>query len=200
MAFVAEQEKLRVLSADHSILSDARDNLRDGGASVPWLAMALSEDILAKHLRPAMEDTLSAVRVGAEIAGSVPWGNPRALVRSSEDVREYHELVAVAADRYAAVRDAQWRVKALAGKPSEDAYDMFGHLRNMFDLWPQRRSTVDTIRGKAPWPEDPLERMVWLVTSQAKPWLPTAAECEAAYAELLEASPMRRGGIAAGFR
>jgi hypothetical protein len=33
----------------------------------------------------------------------------------------------------------------------------------------------------------------------AKPWLPTAAECEAAYAELLEASPMRRGGIVAGF-
>ena len=198
-AFIAEQEKLRVLSADHSVLSDARDNLRDGGASVPWVAMRLSEDILAKHLRPAMEETLAAVRAGAAIAPSVPWGDPRALVRASEEVRDYHELVAVAADRYGAIRDAQWRVKALAGKPSEDAYDMFGHLRNMHDLWPQRRSTVDTIRGKAPWPEDPLARMVWLAGPVAKPWLPTAAECEAAYAELLEASPMRRGGIVAGF-
>jgi hypothetical protein len=128
-AFIAEQEKLRVLSADHSVLSDARDNLRDGGVSVPWVAMRLSEEILAKHLRPAMEETLGAVRAGAAIAASVPWGDPRALVRASDEVRDYHEVVAVAADRYGAIRDAQWRVKALAGKPSDDAYDTAGSWR-----------------------------------------------------------------------
>lgn len=199
-ALVAEQDRLRLMSADHSVLTDARDNLRDGAASVPWVAMRLSEDILALHLRPAMEETLAAVRSGLAIADSVPWGNPRALVRASEEVRAYHELVALAADRYAAIRDAQWRVMALAGKPSADAYDEFGQLRNLRALWPQRKATAETIRGKAPWPEDSLERMVWLVNSDAQPWLPTAQEAEAAYRALLDASPKFKGGIVAGAR
>jgi hypothetical protein len=40
--------------------------------------------------------------------------------------------------------------------------------------------------------------MVWLVTSEAEPWLPTAAECDAAYQALVDANPMRRGGIVSG--
>jgi hypothetical protein len=38
--------------------------------------------------------------------------------------------------------------------------------------------------------------MVWLVTSEAEPWLPTAEECEAAYRELTAANAMRSGIVA----
>ena len=195
--FLTEQDKLRRLSAEQSILAEARTQLTE---RTPYVAMRLSETILSDYLRPAMEAALEPVREGAVVASRVPWSDSRALVRAEAEVREYHELVAVAAEKYRAIRDAQWRVKALAGQPSDDAFRIFGELRNMPEIWPQRGSWVQTIRGEAPWPEDGLERMVWLVTSPAVVWMPTAGECTAAYEAIVEANPLGRGGVVAGER
>ena len=190
--FVQAQEQVRRLSARQSILTEARDELAE---RTPYVAMRLSEEILADFLRPALEAVLGRVRAGADLAPRVPWDDQRALVMADKAVREYHEVVAKATDDYGVIRDAQWRLKALAGKPSDEAYHRFGELRNMPAIWPQRDSGVQSIRGRAPWPDGPA-RLVWLVTSQAEPWMPTGAECEAANNALISANGMRSGIVA----
>jgi hypothetical protein len=192
--FMKSQDELRRLSAEESILAEARDNLRDGASSLAWMAMLLSEDILAKHLRPAMEAVLDGIRGGAATVGrQVPWGDTRALVRASEEVREYHESCLVAAQHLEAIRDAQRRLKDLTGSPGEEAFYNFGQLRNMDRIWPGRGSLSDRFKGNPPWPEDAAQRMYWLVSSEAEPWLPTAEECDLAYAALLSKVTVVRG-------
>jgi hypothetical protein len=141
---------------------------------------------------------LEPVRAGAEVASRVPWGDRRSLVMADKKVREYHETVAKAEEEYFALRAAQGLLQRLTGKPSVDASHTFGELRNMPAIWKQRDSGVESIRGRAPWP-DRLARMVWLVTSDAEPWMPTAEECEDAYRDLVANNPMR-GGIVTGDR
>jgi hypothetical protein len=194
-AFIEAQDEMRRLAAAQSILSEARAELTD---RTPYVAIRLSEEILANFLRPALEAILDRVRAGADLAARVPWGDDRTLVMADRKVREFHELVAKAQDDYVAIRSAQRQLKTLTGGPSDEAYHRFGELRNMPAIWPQRDSGVESIRGRAPWP-DGVQRMVWLVTSEAVPWIPTAAECEAANDALIAANP-RRGGVVAGDR
>jgi len=184
----------RRLAAQQSILMEARAEVAE---RTPWLAARLSEEIIAEYLRPAMTKALEQVQAKAVLAPRVPWDDPRALVLADREVRELHELVGKAQDEYFAIRDAQHRLMTLSGQPSKDAYHHFGELRNMPSIWPQRDSGVPSIRGATPWP-DGLARMVWLVTSAAEPWLPTAAECNDAYRQLIEANPLRRGGVTSG--
>jgi hypothetical protein len=192
--FLEAQDETRRLSAEQSVLTEARAELAE---RTPWLAARLSEDILADHLRPAMVAVLDRVRSGATIAARVPWDDQRSLVMADKKVREYHELVAAAQQGYFAIRNAQRLLMTLSGAPSTEAYHTFGELRNMPAIWPTRDSGVESIRGRAPWPEG-IARMVWLVTSAAEPWLPRAAEVEEAQQERLAANPLRRGGVVAG--
>ena len=194
--FLEAQEATRRLSAAQSILSEARTELAE---RTPWLAGRLGEKIRADYLRPAMVAVLDRVREGAELAAGVPWTDTRALVMAEKRFREYHELVAAAHDDYMAIRSAQRYLMTLTGQPSTDAHHTFGELRNMPAIWPQRDSSVESIRGRAPWPEG-IERMVWLVSSDADPWMPTAAECDAAQLARIEANPIGKGGVTYGDR
>jgi hypothetical protein len=194
--FIEAQDATRRLSAAQSILSEARTEVAE---RTPWFAARLSEEILADYLRPAMAAVLDRVRGGLELAVGVPWGNQRALVMSEKKFREYHELVATAHDEYLAIRGAQHLLMTLTGNPTTDAYHTFGELRNMPAIWPTRDSGVESILGRAPWP-DGIERVVWLVTSDADPWMPTAAECDAEQQARIEANPIGKGGVAYGDR
>jgi hypothetical protein len=188
------QDETRRLAAQQSVLSEARDELAE---RTPWFAARLSEEILSDYLRPAMVKVLEQVASGAVLGPAVPWDNQRALVMADRDVREYHELVAKAHDDYMQIRSAQHRLMTLTGQPHDDAFRVFGELRNMHLIWPTRDSGVSAIKGQAPWP-DGIARMVWLVVSNADPWLPTAAECNAAMQERIDANPIKRGGVVAG--
>jgi hypothetical protein len=179
--FLAAQETTRRLAAAQSILAEAKAELVD---RTPWFAMRLSEEILAEYLRPAMVAVLDRVAIGAELAPRVPWANERALVGADQKVRDYYEVVSKANADYIGLRAAQHQLMNLSGTPSFEAYHRFGELRNMHAVWPQRDSGVESIRGRAPWP-DGIERMVWLVTSKAEPWMPTGAEADAANAALV---------------
>lgn len=192
--FLEGQDELRRLSAAQSIVSDAKAELAE---RTPRVAARLSEDILADYLRPAMAAVLDRVRAGADLADRVPWGEQRALTMADKKIREYHELVAIANEEYFALRTAQRLLMTLTGMPSSEAHHRFGELRNMHLIWSQRDSGVESIRGMAPWP-DGIARMVWLVSSEADPWLPTAAECEAANDALIAAHADSRGGVVSG--
>jgi hypothetical protein len=192
--FMEAQDVTRRLAAQQSILSEARGELAE---RTPWFAARLSEEILSDYLRPAMEKVLERVRPGADLATRMPWDDQRALVMADRKVRDYHELVAKAHDDYIQIRSAQHRLMTLTGQPRDDAFHMLGELRNMHLIWPTRDSGVPSIKGQAPWPEG-IARMVWLVTSEAEPWMPTAAEANAALQERIDANPIKRGGVLAG--
>ena len=82
--------------------------------------------------------------------------------------------------RYGAVRAARAVLVRLQGGPVQDGRGHYAELRNLRDLWP----TVGTWQEKVPpWPESPVGRLRWLVTSGAEPWCPTVAEQDALFAE-----------------
>jgi hypothetical protein len=94
---LAAQESYRALSARQVILTDAREIAHD---RTPQVASRFSDEIIAEGLRPAMDAVLANVREGAELGGSVPWGDARLLARADKAVRDYHEVAAQAADEY----------------------------------------------------------------------------------------------------
>lgn len=76
------------------------------------------------------------------------------------------------------------------GRESHASDNYLANLDEVFPDWrdPGRGSgRVVHVDGRVhryePWPIDPVERLVWLVTSQAQPWIPTRAELDALYAE-----------------
>lgn len=101
------------------------------------------------------------------------------------------------ADDYAQLRDAQRQVMAHApadytisarradGTGEDHASDLF--LKNIDDLWPDWRTGgggIHTIHIDGhldriePWPADQTQLLLWLVVSDAEPWVPTLAELD----------------------
>jgi hypothetical protein len=74
---------------------------------------------------------------------------------------------------------------------------LFGEFRNLREFWPTQGSNSPA-GGTPPWPDNPLERMVWLVTSGAQPWMPISTEAEEAYVALI--GKHRPGGTIGGER
>lgn len=109
--------------------------------------------------------------------------------------REWKQLNALA-DDYAALRLAQHDLlspevkhaaRARVGEPT--ASDL--HLANLDQLWPdwrnpgQARSRLTQLGAgprehsrEEPWPADPVELLLWLVRSEARPWIPTAEQLQ----------------------
>lgn len=97
------------------------------------------------------------------------------------------------ADDYAVLRGAQRaRMSAdliMRSRPAqggeEHASDLY--IRNLDEIWPEWRTggaangvSINHVGGAAhryePWPADPVKLLLWLATSQAEAWVPTAAE------------------------
>jgi len=62
-------------------------------------------------------------------------------------------------------------------------------VRNLDEVFPEWRQpdTRVTLVGESPnrrpWPEDPVAQLVWMVTSEAQPWLPTIGQVKELHAE-----------------
>ncbi len=65
------------------------------------------------------------------------------------------------------------------------------HLRNIDALWPGWRNPnantqiniVGSKKRAEPWPSDPTQLLLWLVTSEAEPWIPTTTQIDELFAE-----------------
>jgi len=133
--------------------------------------------IITKHLRPVLDEILTEATKAAE--AMAPYGDsPAALLTAPAPARKAYGALDGLAERYGVLRDA----KAILNRGVErlDDADVFGELRNLADVWPNWRK-----RGEPPWPTTSAAvRLLWLVRSEAEPWMPTAGEQDDRYREV----------------
>lgn len=140
-----------------------------------------ADEILAEHLRPALETALAEVRGVLEVSDEIPWTDARALARASDAVRLAYETVRAAVDRLTALRAAQGLLQRLTGEPAAEAFRVFGSIKNLHDLWPQHGQGYPVV--SAPWPTEPGQALVWQLRHGADIWMPTAIEVVERYME-----------------
>lgn len=148
------------------------------------------EAIIVDHLRPALEETLTAATSAAEALGrTLPTAE--SILSAPEAVRSAFTELGTLANRYRLIRGAQVTVGSLTTPPAFDTGHVFRELRNLPDVWPQYANNLG--QHKAPWPEDERGRLLWLVTSAAEPWMPTVEEQDEAFADRFPNAPALRG-------
>lgn len=117
-----------------------------------------------------------------------------AIARNAEDAwRKLPDL----RDRYDRIRSAQQTVVLVAFDPQllatsrshhiEDELASDLHVANLDQVLPgwkgpdtRAATTLGELGDRRPWPiDDPVTQLIWLVTSDAEPWLPTAADLRA---------------------
>ncbi len=163
-----------------TLLAEAVEHIENRlGAAVSDLA----DVILAEHLALALAEVVAAVKARVDIATTIPWNDARAVSRASEPVLEAYETVSAAADRYGALRAAQSFLQRLTSEPAREAFDVYGQVKNMRDVWAQQGQGYPPV--PPPWPDELPARLVWFVTHGADLWIPTGPECEAHYLEQL---------------
>jgi hypothetical protein len=105
------------------------------------------------------------------------------------------------ADDYSTLRSAQdYLLVSVAPKSywqscrpilgGEDTASL-AHIRNLDDIYPSwrnlgaaQRVNVDGSKDRAePWPADPTQLLLWLVASDAEPWIPTTTEIDELFRE-----------------
>jgi hypothetical protein len=155
---------------------------------------AANTDLMLTHFHDALTDLLSDV---SSIAARLGGTSTPAEAIANDLGGEWRQLTALT-KAYKELRDAQRTVMTnglldyvIGAQPiaggEEHASDLF--IANLDDLWPswrkpgqigQQVTNIDMSRHRyEPWPVDPTERLLWLATSSARPWVPTSGQLDA---------------------
>jgi len=147
------------------------------------------DETIVDHLRPALRETLEEVRGLRELLEGSNLRDPLPLLGDAKRGSAYQALVAVSR-RHSAVRDGQrhcaggnlpdpWELAVFRGAPAVFARAGLN--------WKSRRQF-----GRVPWPEHPLDRLVWEATDpDAEPWIPLPAEFEQLAEEVAATTRLR---------
>jgi hypothetical protein len=180
--------------------------VEQAGSAATNLASALTEQIIVKHLRPALERVHREAR---EVAGALAgYGlDPRTLLAAPAKARNaYGSLPTLVARRKGIYRARRWANTIARLDPQHDVNGLFVEFRAPLAFHPHWKLPAQ-IPG-VPAPEDETERLIWVVSEAAgvgEPWLPTVSEQDAAWwAQFGEGVEMRasrhRDGLAIGAR
>jgi len=180
---------------------DVEQRLAELAARAARLAVELAElrfvsavdehrdETIVDHLRPALRETLEEVRGLRELLEGSNLRDPLPLLGDAKRGSAYQALVAVSR-RHSAVRDGQrhcaggnlpdpWELAVFRGAPAVFARAGLN--------WKSRRQF-----GRVPWPEHPLDRLVWEATDpDAEPWIPLPAEFEQLAEEVAATTRLR---------
>lgn len=133
-----------------------------------------ADDIITDLLQPVLSKMVESVASHADAAGRIPWGDPDAAMRNTDQaVRKAYVAIADASDRYGALRDAQDLLHS-------DAHDdTFGEMRNLRAIWPAYAARGPGY-GPPPWSAmTGPQRINWLVNeAHADLWCPTPDQIE----------------------
>jgi hypothetical protein len=168
-------------------------------------ASAATDTIVTEHLRPAYLELLDKAREVATVLA--PFTDPttyqinlQAIVAAtSTKVRSaYLELPALV-ERHLVIRQARDRANAVGARATQrDHQDMFASFQKPLAFHPTWRHPAPV--PPLPSPQDPTQRLLWLVSDRAavaEPWLPTVEEQDyARWAQFGEANEVQRAGRA----
>ncbi len=156
--------------------------VEQAGNAATNLASDLTEQIIVKHLRPALEQVHREAR---EVAGALKgYGlDPHTLITAPAKARNaYGSLPTLVARRKGIYRARRWANTIGNREPQHDVMGMFVEFERPLAFHPHWKLPAQ-IPG-VPAPEDETERLIWVVSEAAaigQPWLPTVEEQDAAW-------------------
>ena len=160
---------------------EERNALAQAAAAAQAIYNAAVEDVadqlIAGSLRPGVEQVLAEVADAAQALGPHGAASVEALLAAPKAAREAWLRLDGLANKYAVLRQA--RTLLVRTNSAADSTSLFGEVRNLNELWPTWRD-----RTGHPWPDDPRQRMLWLVGPDVQVWMPTPAEQAARFEEV----------------
>lgn len=181
----ATAEARRILDLAHEQAANAATNL----------ASDLTERIITDHLRPAFDDVHEQARKYAATLAGYGSLDPYTLITAPAKARNaYAELPGLVERRLGIFAARRWVNIIGHREPQHDVQHMFGEFADPLAFHPTWRPPAKV--QPVPAPEDPIKRLMWVVSDEAAPgklWLPTVAEQDAAWqAKFGEAQTRRR--------
>ncbi len=174
----------------------ALDEALDSGArTLMSTVQQRLEEILTAYLRPVLDSTVAAVqKAAAELEGFEP--DPLLLLSAPDNQRKAYGKLQELARAYGRVHEARAILTRLGLAPQFDAADHFAEFKNGRQLWPSRGMGTES---RPPWPlDDPVGRLLWIVSGDPQPWLPTAEEQDARAREWADENRQRNAGALTG--
>lgn len=153
------------------------------GAEVVDVASDMVAAIITDHLRPALMDTYSEARKVAAALAGYNLKDVHRMVTAPPKVRTAYAALPTLAHRRSILLAAKRSLNTAGGHaPRRDASGLFAEFRHPMHFHPTLAPTsrIPAFTG----PQDPTERLLWIVSDEAapaKPWFPTADEQDAAW-------------------
>lgn len=168
--------------ARQGIVVDAEDRAR---AQLGTAVAELADTIITEHLRPVVEDVIAKARRQVDAFGT-HGASPGELFSAPPKVRQAYTDFTAGVHRYEVVRAGRSVLARVGSQPVRDDRGWFGEVRNADVLWPDMAAGLKTDRARPPWFGLPTEqRLLWFVEHRADVWLPTPAEQDARWREVL---------------
>lgn len=153
------------------------------------LAVDLGDEVVREHLRPALDAALADGRKAYATYSDV-GSDAHELLTAPAKVREAFLAIEEPARRCAAVRAARGDLLTAGYQAALDQTDRigyFGLFRNADAVWTLGYDQRGSL-NPPPWPSDPRELFVWILSGSAQPWLPTVDEQDQAWSAYAEAT------------
>lgn len=186
-----ERARLDVMAAQRV----AADALEQAESVVLGVVADGADRIVTDCLRPAFEANLDEARKHSGALAGQPL-DPMALITAPAKTRAAWAAVGECTNRYRVLREAHRLVNAAGLRlVQHDTEGRFGTFERPAELFPGYEPGGSVRMPVPEFPSDPVDLMVWLVgpAAVARPWLPTAAQQDAAWQALYgEAAEMRR--------
>jgi hypothetical protein len=183
------------IKRNEAALAALRDSKQHFEREVARSLRAAGEAIIVVFLRSALEETIAEARKAAGVLRGI---NDIDVNDVTPKVRDAWLRMVDLAERYVAIRTG--REDLALPMPRHDQGHIFAEFRNARTVWPERsaemaRSAVLTTRRHAltpaPWPDGYPQRLLWIVRSEAQPWMPTPQEQDAAWLRSCEEEKLR---------
>ncbi len=155
------------------------------------------EDILVSHLRPLHQDVLAKAKDAADTLKAYgPDPDPGNLIAAPQAERDAFGELQRLAESYAQIRAAAGHLKRLGLAPVDDTQGRLSEFKNMMTVWPTYGR--GSFQSSPPWPQSSIGRLIWIVTSEAQPWLPLPEEQDQRASEWADTNRQRNTGALAG--
>lgn len=179
------EERQRQRALAETATQVARIAAEQAADAMTHLAADLTERIITDHLRPALAKVWADAREVAANLNGYDITNHRALITAPTKVRNAYAKLPELVARDTAIRTARKKANSAGYRePQHDTQHAFATFAHPEALHPGWSAESTAAMPAIPFPKDPAERLLWIVTPEvaaAEPWLPTVAEQDAAW-------------------